>query len=59
MTSYRKLKVTVNKREDYRPISKRERKRVTRKVMRFLLTLAEGFDGDVVIELYIKAKGNA
>jgi hypothetical protein len=59
MTSYRKLKVTVNKREDYRPISKRERKRVTRKVMRFLFSLAEGFDGDVIIELYIKAKGNA
>ena len=44
---------------DYNPISKSERKRITKLVMRQLFNIATRFDGASKVKVSITARGNA
>ena len=58
MITKKELKFRVNKPINYKPISKIERKRVTKLVMRQLFSIAERYDGTPSIKLTLQAKGN-
>jgi len=58
MITKKEIKFRVNKPINYNPISKLERRRVTKLVMRQLFRIAERYDGTPSIRLTFNAKGN-
>ena len=59
MRSVKKLKLTVNKPENYKPIKRWEEQRITKLLGAAVLNVANRFDGPSEIEITIQAKGNA
>ena len=59
MVMEKKFNFIIYKPEDYHPVDKRERKRITRIVMKRIFELANRFDGTLRITIRITAKGNA
>lgn len=61
MTTEKEISFIVHKSDDYKPISKLEKRRVTKLVMRQLFRVAARFDGSPKMEIKINfhAKGNA
>jgi len=59
MVSITKINLVVYKPEDYKPIERQERKRITKLVMKRLFSLANRFDGASKVTITITAKGNA
>jgi len=57
----KEVKFRVYKPNDYMPITKSERKRITEKVMLELFDVANRFDGssDLTLKVTFQAKGNA
>jgi len=59
MISEKRLTFTVYKPYDYRPLTKREKRRVRRVVMKEVFEMANKFDGTSAVTIFIKARGNA
>ena len=59
MTTEKEIRFIVHKPDGYMPISNKERKRITQKVMHQLLDVANRFDGSSKVKITIQAKGNA
>lgn len=58
MITYKEIKFRVDKPINYNPISKLEKRRVTRLVMRELLSVAGRFDGASRMKVTFVARGN-
>ena len=59
MISKKEIRLHVNKPINYLPITKKERRRVTREVMRQIFDVAGRFDGTSNVTINITARGNA
>jgi len=59
MISKKIMEFRIYKPKDYTPISKLERRRITRLVMRQLFSVAGRFDGTSKLKVIITARGNA
>ncbi len=58
MRSYKLIKLTVKKPEDYKPIPEHEKKRVSKLVTNEIMELANRFDGASKLKIKIYASGN-
>ena len=59
MVTHKVISFRVYKPQEYNPISKSERRRITRLVMRQLFNVATQFDGSSKMKVTFTARGNA
>ena len=59
MISKKEIQLHVSKPMNYLPIPKKEKRRVTREVMRQIFDVAGRFDGTSNVSINITARGNA
>ncbi len=59
MVTKKTMEFRIYKPQEYSPISKLERRRITRLVMRQLFNVATRFDGASKVKVSITARGNA
>ena len=59
MITQKNINLHIYKPINYLPITKKEKKRVTREVMRQIFDVAGRFDGTSNVSIFITARGNA